>query len=88
MDYLAQKGLSTMSVTVSDNIYTKSHIHMYICGLTLPLSFIEAQIPSVSNLLNKLFQNCQVGYFSPLSLNQNYLGGRMNYKENCLSFYI
>lgn len=88
MECLAQKGLSTMSVALSDNIYTHSYIHMYICGLTLPLNFIEAQVLSVSNLLNKLFQNCQVGYFSPLSLNQNYLGGRVNYTENCLSFYI
>lgn len=77
-----------MSVAVSGNIYIHSHIHTYICGLTLPLNFTDAQVPSVSNLLNKLFQNCRVGYFSPLSPNRNYLGGRMNYTENFLSFYI
>lgn len=64
----AEHGVSS----ISDNIYTHSHVHTYIRGLTLPLNFREAQVPSVSNLLNKLFQNCQVGYFSPLSLSQNY----------------
>lgn len=77
-----------MSNIVSDNIHIHSHSHMHICGLILTLNFAEEQVPSVSNLLNKLFQNCQVGYFSPLSLNQNYLGGRMNCVENCLSFYV
>lgn len=51
-----------------------SHAHVAF----LSLNFAEGQVPSVSDLLNKLFQYCQVGYFSPLSLNQNYLGGRMN----------
>lgn len=53
-------------------------------GLILSLNFTEEQVPSFSNLLNKLFQNCQVGYFSPLALNQIYLGERMNYIDNCV----
>lgn len=77
-----------MSVSISNNIYIHCYIHTNICGLTPPLNFTEAQVPLVSNLLNKLFQNCQVGYFSPLSPNQNYLGGRTNYTENCQSFCI
>lgn len=75
-----------MSNSISDNIHVHSHIHMHIRGLFLSLNFAE-QVPSVSNLLSKSFQNCQVGYFSPLSLNKDYLGGKMNYMENCLTFY-
>lgn len=73
-----------MSSTLSDNTGIHARIHMHRRGLILSLNFAEGQVPTVSNLLNKLFQNCQVGYFSPLSLNQNYLGGRMNYIENWL----
>lgn len=73
-----------MSNTTSDNTGIHCHVHMHRRGLILSLNFAEGQVPTVSNLLNKLFQNCQVGYFSPLPLNQNYLGGRMNYIENCL----
>lgn len=36
--------------------------------------------------MNKLFQYCQVGYFSPLSLNQNYLDGRMNLYRKLSAF--
>lgn len=61
------EGGRSQCQTLSDNIHIHSHIHTHIPGLTLALNFAEGQVPSVSNLLNKLYQNCQVGYFSPFS---------------------
>lgn len=63
----SSEGGRSQCQTLSDNIHIHSHIHTHIHGLILTLNFAEGQVPSVSNLLNKLFQNCQVGYFSPFS---------------------
>lgn len=76
-----------MSNTITDYIHVHPRIHMHIHSLILSLNFAEEQVPSVSNLLNKLIQNCQVGYFSP-PFSESKLLGWENELYRKLSFYI